>query len=44
MEKHIPKNIDEYISAVKKYGKQHLSIIGVVGGMLLIALSLFFFI
>jgi ZIP family zinc transporter len=37
-------SLDELLPAAEKYGKHHLSIIGVVAGMLVMALSLFLFV
>lgn len=37
-------SLDELLPSAEKYGKHHLSIIGVVAGMLVMALSLFLFI
>jgi ZIP family zinc transporter len=37
-------SLDELLPTAEKYGKHHLSIIGVVSGMLVMALSLFLFI
>lgn len=37
-------SLDELLPSAEKYGKHHLSIIGLVGGMLLMALSLYLFI
>ncbi|MDR2056697.1 MAG: zinc transporter ZupT [Dysgonamonadaceae bacterium] len=37
-------SLDELLPSAEKYGKHHLSIIGVVSGMLVMALSLFLFI
>lgn len=37
-------SLDELLPGAQKYGEHHLSIIGLVGGMMLMALSLFLFI
>ena len=37
-------SLDELLPSAEKYGKHHLSIIGVISGMLVMALSLFLFI
>jgi len=37
-------SIDELLPSAQKYGEHHLSIIGLIGGMVTMALSLFFFI
>jgi ZIP family zinc transporter len=37
-------SLDELLPAAEKYGKHHLAIIGVVMGMLVMAISLFLFV
>jgi len=37
-------SVDELLPTAEKYGEHHISISGLIAGMILMALSLFFFI